>query len=48
VQANRERWMALAELAAKEQDSDKLAAFVEEIVRLIEEDDRLPAPKTRS
>jgi hypothetical protein len=37
VQKNRERWMELAELAAGEQDPDKLIELVTEIDRLLAE-----------
>jgi hypothetical protein len=33
----KERWMALCEQAATEQDSKKLTALIEEIVRLLDE-----------
>jgi hypothetical protein len=35
--ATKERWFQLCELAAKEQDSEKLLALVFEINRLLEE-----------
>ena len=35
--AAKERWLELCELAAKEQDSAKLLALVQEINRLLEE-----------
>lgn len=37
--ARRERWQELCELAAKEQNSQKLAALIEEINRLLHEKD---------
>ena len=38
----KERWQELCELAAKEQDADKLSELVEEIDRMLEEkQDRL-------
>ena len=41
---DRERWMELAEQAAKEQDPDKLLELVQEINRLlIEKEERLQA-----
>ncbi len=36
----KERWMELCELAAVEQDADKLLALVSEINRLLEEKER--------
>ena len=36
----KERWLQLAELAAKEQDPDKMVAIVEEINRILEEKER--------
>jgi hypothetical protein len=36
VQDKRERWMELAELAANEQDSEKLLELVEEINELLD------------
>ena len=36
MQENRERWMELAELAANEQDPDKLLALVHEINELLD------------
>ena len=42
MQQNRERWMELAELAANEQDPDKLLELTREIDRLLgEKQDRL-------
>jgi hypothetical protein len=35
--SNKERWLQLAELAAKEQDSGKLMELVEEINRVLQE-----------
>jgi hypothetical protein len=37
MRENRERWMQLAELAAGEQDPDKLSELVREIDRLLAE-----------
>ncbi len=37
MQKNRERWMELAELAANEQDPDRLMALVREIDELLAE-----------
>jgi hypothetical protein len=50
MQQNRERWMQLAELAANEQDPDKLMKLVDEInLLLAQKQDRLrnlpPKPK---
>jgi hypothetical protein len=47
---NRERWMELAELAANEQDPDKLMELISEIEDLLEEKQKRlnkipPAPK---
>lgn len=36
VLQNQQRWMTLAELASKEQDPQKLAALIEELVRLLD------------
>ena len=45
--ARRERWQALCEQAANEQDSQKLAVLIEEINRLLHEKDaRLKAAAT--
>jgi len=41
---NKERWMDLCRLAAVEQDSAKLLGLVDEINRLVEEDQRRKAP----
>jgi hypothetical protein len=42
---NKERWMELCELAANEQDSQKLSELVAEIDRLLaEKQDRLSKP----
>jgi hypothetical protein len=52
MQANRERWMELAELAANEQDPNKLMALVAETNELLEqkrkrlENARPPNPAT--
>jgi len=51
VQRNREWWMELAELAANEQDPEKLIALVSEMNQLLDEkskrlDNLPPAPKT--
>jgi hypothetical protein len=35
--AAKERWLELAELAAREQDSDKMIALIEEINCILEE-----------
>ena len=44
MQANRERWMELAELTAKEQDPQKLTALVSEMCQLLlEKRERLDA-----
>jgi hypothetical protein len=50
MQQNRERWMQLAELAANEQDPDKLMQLADEInLLLAQKQDRLsklpPQPK---
>lgn len=37
MQEKRELWMELAELAANEQDPDKLVALTDEIIRLLDE-----------
>ena len=37
----REEWVQLCELAANEQDSEKLLALVKQINRLLDEKDRL-------
>ena len=36
----KERWLELAELAAREQNPDKMVAIVEEINRILEEKER--------
>ncbi len=42
----RERWMQLAEMAASEQDPEKLVELTKEIVRLLgEKQDRLDRPE---
>ena len=42
----RERWMQLAEMAASEQDPEKLVELTKEIVRLLgEKQDRLDRPQ---
>ena len=38
---NQEQWMGLCELASNEQDQDKLGALFEEILRVLEEDQRV-------
>ena len=40
MRENRERWMELAELAANEQDPDKLMALVREINELLDKKQR--------
>lgn len=46
---NRERWLELAELAANEQDPDKLMLIVREIDQLLQEkENRLRRPGTPS
>lgn len=39
--SNKERWLQLAELAAKERDPAKLIALVEEINRVLKEKEQL-------
>jgi hypothetical protein len=51
MRENRERWLELAELAANEQDPDKLMALVREINELLEKkqkrlNDARPMPET--
>ena len=44
----KEQWMQLCELAANEQDSEKLLALVKEITRLLDEKgQRLKSKKSR-
>ena len=44
----REEWLQLCELAANEQDSEKLLALVKQINRLLDEkDQRLKQPRRR-
>ena len=44
----REEWVQLCELAANEQDSEKLLALVKQINRLLDEkDQRLKQPRRR-
>jgi hypothetical protein len=44
----KEQWMQLCELAANEQDSEKLLALVKEITRLLDEKDkRLKSKQSR-
>jgi hypothetical protein len=44
----KEQWMHLCELAANEQDSEKLLALVKEITRLLDEKDkRLKSKQSR-
>ena len=46
--ATKERWLQLCELAAVEQDSEKLAALIEEINRLLaEKEERLKQRKAQ-
>ena len=46
---NKERWLQLCELAASEQDPDKLFRLVQEINRLLEEkEERLKTPSIGS
>lgn len=46
---NKERWLQLCELAAAEQDPDKLFGLVQEINRLLEEkEERLKTPSIGS
>jgi hypothetical protein len=40
VQENRERWMELAELAANEQDPERLIGLIREINQLLEEKEK--------
>jgi hypothetical protein len=44
LQNRRERWMELAELAAKEQDPEKLTALTQEIDELLEQQHKRPKP----
>jgi hypothetical protein len=42
----KQRWLhRLCELAADEQDADKLLALVKEIIRLVEEEENRSTPK---